>query len=99
MLASRTSRPPGRRAMSAEDESPVIVGSITILAVIVLSCPGMMAPVLWDAFMGGTGPHWGAQTCSHGTVAADAATCPERAALQAFQPQPKAQIDPLISHL
>jgi hypothetical protein len=99
MLASRTSSPPNRWARSAEDKSRVIVGSIAILVVMVLSCRGMMAPVLRDAFMSGAGPHWGAQTCSHGTVAADAATCPERAALQAFQPQPKAQIDPLISHL
>jgi hypothetical protein len=99
MLASRTNSTRSRRARSVEDESPIIVGSIAILAVIVLSCVGMMAPVLWDAFTGGAGPHWGARSCSQGTGAADAATCPERAPLQAFQPRSKAQIDPLIHHL
>jgi hypothetical protein len=99
MLASRANSTRNRRARSAEDESPVIVGSIAILAVIVLSCMGMMGPVLWDAFAGGAGPHWGAQSCSQGTGAADAATCPVRAPLQAFQPRPKVQIGPLIPHL
>ena len=42
-----------RRARSAEDESPVIVAAIAVLAVVVLSCGGMLAPVLWDAFVGG----------------------------------------------
>jgi hypothetical protein len=99
MLASRTNSTQSLRARSVEDESPIIVGSIAILAVIVLSCVGMTAPVLWDAFTGGVGPHWGAQSCRQGTGAADAARCPERAPLQAFQPQPKAQINPPISHL
>jgi hypothetical protein len=91
MLVSRTNNTRRRRPRSVEDESPVIVGSIAILAVIVFSCVGMMAPVLWDAFTGGAGPHWGAQSCRQGTGAADAAQCPERAPLQAFQPQQKAQ--------
>jgi hypothetical protein len=99
MLVSRTNSTRSRRPRSAEDESPVIVGPIAILAIIVFSCVGMMAPVLWDAFTGGAGPHWGAQSCRQGTGAANAATCPERAPLQAFQPRPKAQIDPLIPHL
>jgi hypothetical protein len=59
MLVSRTNNTRSRRPRSVEDESPVIVGSIAILAVIVFSCVGMMAPVLWDAFTGGAGPHWG----------------------------------------
>jgi hypothetical protein len=53
MLVSRTNSTRSRCPRSAEDESPVIVGSIAILAVIVFSCLGMMAPVLWDAFTGG----------------------------------------------
>jgi hypothetical protein len=44
-----------RRPRSAEDESPLVVGSIAILAVIVFSCVGMLAPILWDAFTGGRG--------------------------------------------
>ena len=99
MLVSRTNCTRSRRARSVEDESPIIVGSIAILAVIVLSCVGMMAPVLWGALTGGAGPHRGARSCSQGTGAADAATCPERAPLQAFQPRSKAQIDPPIPHL
>jgi hypothetical protein len=99
MLANRSNSTRSRRARSVEDEPPMIVGSIAILAVIVLSCVGMMAPVLWGALTGGAGPHWGARSCSQGTGAADAATCPERAPLQAFQPRSKAQTDPLIPHL
>jgi hypothetical protein len=99
MFSNRTNRARGRRARSAEDESPVIVGSIAILAVIVLSCVGMMAPVLWDAFAGGPGPHWSERSCSQESGAAVATNCPECARLQVFPPRPKPQIDPLIPHL
>ena len=99
MLASRSNSTRSRCDRSVEDESPIIVGSIAILAVIVLSCVGITAPVLWNAFTGGAGPHWGAQSCRQGTGPADAAQCPERAPLQAFQPHPKAQINPAIPHL
>ena len=99
MLASRTNSTRSRRGRSVEDESPIIVGSIAILAFTLVRGVGMTAPILWDAFTGGAGPHWGARSCSQGTGAADAATCPERAPLQAFQPRSRAQIDPLIPHL
>ena len=99
MLVSRTNSTRSRRPRSAEDESPLVVGSIAISAVIVFSCMGMMAPVLWDAFTGGAGPHWGARSCRQETGASDAAQCPERAPFQAFQPQQKAQINPPIPHL
>jgi hypothetical protein len=55
---------PAEPAARAAAESPVIVGSIAILAVIVSSCLGMIATVLWDTFTSGAGPHWGAQSCS-----------------------------------
>jgi hypothetical protein len=96
---SRTKSPRSRGRRSAEDESPVIVSSIAIMAVIVFSCVGMIAPVSWDAFTGGAGPLWGAQSCRQGTGAADAATCPERAPLQASQPRPKGANDPAYSAL
>jgi len=99
MLTSRTSSTRNRRARAVEDESPVIVASIAILAVIVLGCAGMMAPVVWDAFMGGTEPHWSLPSCSHRIGPSGATTCLNGAHLQAFQPRPQAQIDPLIPHL
>jgi hypothetical protein len=99
MLASRTNSTHNRRARSAEDESPVIVASIAILAAIVLSCAGMMAPLLWDAFVGGTEPHGSAPGCSQRTGPIGATICPNDARLQGFQPRPNAKIDPLIPHL
>jgi hypothetical protein len=86
-----------RRARSAEDESPAIVALIAVLAVIVFSCIGMMAPVLWDAFV--SGPSLSEHNCSQGTDAADAAKCLDNTRLQAFGPLPKPQPDPLIPHL
>ena len=99
MSASRAKGMRSRRARSAEDESPVIVALIAILAVIVFSCLGMMAPVLWDALVGGAGPRWSEQSCSQGTAAADAAKCRDNARFQAFRPRPKTQFEPLIPHL
>jgi hypothetical protein len=55
MFASRPNRARSRRARSAEEESPVIVGSIAIPAAIVFNCMGMIAPILWDAFSDGAG--------------------------------------------
>jgi|ERR1700686_619445 hypothetical protein len=88
-----------RRPRSAEDESPAIVSSIAILAVIVFSCLGMIAPVLWDGFVERPAPRWSEQGCSQAVGAGDAAKCPDSARLQAFRPRPKAQFDPLIPHL
>jgi hypothetical protein len=99
MLASRANSTRSHRTTSVEGESPVIVGPIAILAIIVFSCVGMMAPVLWDAFAGGGGPHWSVPSCSQRMGLAGAATCSDRARLQAFQPRAKTQLDPLIPHL
>ena len=81
------------RARSAEDELPVIVALIAILAVIVFSCLGMMAPVLWGAFVSGSGQRLSEQSCSQET------RCPDDARFQAFPAPPKAQFDPLMPHL
>jgi hypothetical protein len=99
MLASQTNSTRSRRARSAEDESPIIIGAIAILAVIVFSCAGMMAPVLWDAFASGVGSRWSTPSCSRATGGSDATACPDHAGLQALQPRPNAQIDPLIPNL
>jgi hypothetical protein len=99
MSASQARNVRRRRARSVEDESPVIVGLIAILAVIVLSGMGMMAPVLWDAFVGSSEPRLSEQSCSQETAVADAAKCPGNARFQAFRPLPKEQFDPLIPHL
>jgi hypothetical protein len=88
-----------RRSRSAEDESPVIVAAIAVLAVVVLSCGGMLAPVLWDAFVGGAGLRLSEQACSPGTAAADTARCPDNARFQPVRPHPSAPFEPLIRHL
>jgi hypothetical protein len=98
MSASQAKRGRGR-ARSVEDESPVIVGSIAILAVIVFSCMGMIAPVLWEAFLASPGPRWSEQSCNQAGEAAGAAKCPDDVRSQAFRPQPNSQFDPLIPHL
>lgn len=84
-----------RRARSAEDESPTIVALIAVLAVIVFSCMGMMAPILWDALATGPGSGMSEHSCSQGTEAADAVKCLDNTRLQALRPRP----DPLIPHL
>jgi len=89
----------GRRTRSAEDESPVVVAAIAVLAVVVLSCAGMLAPFLWDAFVGGSGPRSREQACSQGTLAAGTARCADNARFQPVRPHPRAQFDPLIPHL
>jgi hypothetical protein len=99
MSASQTISMRRRRARSSEDESPFIVASIAILAVVVFSCMGMIAPVLWDAFVGGPAPHWSQQSCSQGIGAGDAARCLDNARFQTLRPRTKAQFDPLIPHL
>jgi hypothetical protein len=99
MSVSRTKGTRRGRARSAEDESPVVVAAIAILAVIVFSCVGMIAPVLWGALVDSPGPRWSEQSCSPETTAAGATKCPDSARLQAFRPRPKAQFDPLIPHL
>ena len=57
MSSSQINSARGRRARSAEDESPVIVAAIAVLAVVVLSCVGMLAPVLWTR-------SWAARGCA-----------------------------------
>ena len=99
MSVSRTKSARSLRARSAEDESPIIVTSIAILGVIVFSCMGLIAPVLWSAFVDSPRPRWSEQGCSQGTGAADAAKCLDSTRFQAFRPRPKAQFDPLIPHL
>jgi hypothetical protein len=99
MLASRTNRTRSRRTRSAEDESPVIVSSIAILAVIVLSCMGMMAPIVWDALANGPEPGRSEQRCSQEIGAAGATNCQNSARLQVSPLRPKAQMDPPIPHL
>jgi hypothetical protein len=99
MSAGQIKSARSRRARSVEDGSPVIAASIAILAVIVFSCMGMIAPVLWDAFVASPGPRWSEQVCSQGTGAADAARCPNNAGFQTFRPRPKTQPGPLIPHL
>jgi hypothetical protein len=99
MSASRTKSTHSRRARSAEDESPVVVASIAVLAVIVFSCMGMIAPVLWDVYVDGPGPRWSEQSCNQGAGAADAAKCRDNARVRAFRPRPNVQLDPLIPHL
>ncbi len=89
----------GRRARSAEDESPLIVAAIAVLAVVVLSCAGMLAPFLWNAFVGGSGLRSSEQACSQGTAAAGTARCADNARFQPVRPRPRAQFDPLIPHL
>ena len=99
MSASQINSARGRRARSAEDESPVIVAVIAILAVVVLNCVGMLAPVLWDAFVGGSGLRSSEQACSQGTVPAGTTRCLDNARFQPVRPHPSTQFDPLIPHL
>ena len=99
MSTSQINSARGRRARSAEDESPVIVAAIAVLAVVVLSCVGMLAPVLWDAFVGGSGLRSSEQACSQGSVPAGTARCLDKARFQPVRPHPSAQFDPLIPHL
>ena len=99
MSTSQINSARGRRARSAEDESPVIVATIAVLAVVVLSCAGMLAPVLWDAFVGGAGLRLSEQACSPGTAAAGTARCPDNDRFQPVRSHPRAQFDPLIRHL
>jgi hypothetical protein len=99
MSAGQINSARGRRARSAEDESPVIVAAIAVLAVVVLSCVGMLAPVLWDGFVGGSGLRLSEQACSPGTAAADTARCPDNTRFQPVRPRPRAQFEPLIPHL
>ena len=99
MSTSQINSARGRRARSVEDESPVIVAAIAVLAVVVLSCAGMLAPVLWDAFVGGSGLRLSEQACVQGAVAAGAAKCLDNARFQPVLPHPRAQFDPLIPHL
>jgi hypothetical protein len=99
MSTSQIKSTRGRRARSMEDESPVIVAAIAVLAVVVLSCAGMLAPVLWDAFVGSSGLRSSEQACSQGAVAAGTATCLDNPRFQPVRPHPRAQFDPLIPHL
>jgi hypothetical protein len=99
MSTSQIKRARGRRARSAEDESPVIVAVIAVLAVVVLSCAGMLAPVLWDAFVGGSGLRSSEHACGQGIIATGSARCLDNARFQPIRPHPRAQFDPLIPHL
>jgi hypothetical protein len=99
MSTSQINSARGCRARSAEDESPVIVAAIAVLAVVVLSCAGMLAPVLWDSFVGGSGLRLSEQGCGQGTVAAGTGRCLDNARFQPVRPHPRAQFDPLIPHL
>ena len=55
MSARQTTSAHSRRPRSAEDESPLVVTSIAILGVVVLTCVGLMAPVVWSAFVDSPG--------------------------------------------
>jgi hypothetical protein len=96
MSASHVASPRRRRARSAEDESPLIVTSVAIPGVVVLSCMGLMAPVVWSALVDSPAPRWSEQSCSQGT---GPARCPNNARFQAFRPPSRVQLAPLIPHL
>src|ERR1019366_7715084 len=91
MSAGQINGARSRRARSAEDESPVIVAAIAVQEVVVLSCAGMLAPVLWDAFVGGSGLRLIEQACSPGSAAVDSARCPDNTRFQPVRPHPRAQ--------
>ena len=99
MYAGQTSSARSRRTRSAEDESPLIVTSIAILGVVVLTCVGLMAPVVWSAFVDSPRQRWIGQGCSQEAAAAGAAICSDRTRLQAFRPRPDVGPEPLIPHL
>jgi hypothetical protein len=96
MSAAQTTSARSRRARSAEDESPLIVTLIAILGIVVLACVGLMAPVVWSAFVDRPGQRWNGQECSQ---EAATAICSDRNRLQAFRPHPSAGPEPLIPHL
>jgi hypothetical protein len=99
MSAHQTTSARSRRARSAEDESPLIVTSIAILGVIVLTCVGLMAPVVWSAFVESPGQRWSGQGCGQEAVTAGAAICSDKTHLQALRPRPSVGPEPLIPHL
>jgi hypothetical protein len=99
MSAGQTTSARCRRPRSAEDESPLIVTSIAILGVVVLTCVGLMAPVVWSAFVDSPGQRWSGQGCSQESAAEGAAVCSDRTRLQAFRPRPSVGPEPLIPHL
>jgi hypothetical protein len=99
MSASKNKSARGRRARSMEDESPIVVTSIAILGLVVFSCMGLIAPILWTALVDSPGPRWSEQSCSQGTAAAGAAKCPDRTRFQSLWPRPGMQLEPLIPHL
>jgi hypothetical protein len=97
MFAGQATSARSHRPRSAEDESPLIVTSIAILGVVVLTCVGLMAPVVWSAFVDSPGQRRSGQGCSR--EAAGAAICSDTTRLQTFRPGPNAGPEPLIPHL
>lgn len=97
MSARQTTSAHSRRPRSAEDKSPLIVTSIAILGVVVLTCVGLMAPVVWSAFVDSPGQRWSGQGCSQ--EAAAAAICSDKTRLQGFRPRPIGGPETPIPHL
>ncbi len=99
MSAGQAASARSHRPRSVEDESPLIVTSIAILGVVVLTCVGLMAPVVWSAFVDSPGQRWSGQGCSPETGTTGAAICSDKTRLQAFRPRRSVAPEPLIPHL